>query len=190
MSDQVDLVAVLVAAEPVIKDRYTRMLSSISHRFDTDDLYQATCERAVKSIDRCKGTTAAEIHNWLMKIAANACRTAITAHKVSKIRATRLEKIPVGMNGEEPTSLDPKDERVDMNAAAAIKEQTQHMLACIDRLPRQRQSVLRMRYLQGMEYSQIANELDISETAARTSVSQALSDARVEVMQYSLPGFE
>lgn len=190
MSDRVDLVQVLVEAEPLIKDRYTRMLSSISHRFDTDDLFQVTCERAFKSIDRCKGTTAEEVHNWLMKIAANACRTAITAHKVSKIRATRLEKIPVGMSGDEPTATDPQDERVDMNASAVIREQTQHMLSCVDRLPKQRQAVLRLRYLESRSYAEIAEELNITETAARTSVSQALADARAEIGQYSLPGFD
>lgn len=190
MTDQVDMVAVMVAAEPVIKQRYERMLSSISHRFDTDDLYQVTCQRAYRSVSRCQGTTPAEVHNWLMKIAANACRTAITAHRTSKVRSTKVEKISIGAANSEGTSLDPSDEGVGLSATAAIKEQCQHMLACIDRLPKQRQMVLRLRYLQSKSYSEIAAELDITETAARTSVSQALADARAEVGQYSLPGFD
>lgn len=191
MSSQVDLAEVLEQAKPVIVDRYTRMLSSISHRFDVDDLYQQTSIRALRSIERCNGTTAAEIHNWIMKIAANACRTAITAHKVSKIRSTRVEKLSVGVvDKEADSSLDPEDEDIDMNAEALIREECRHMIACIDRLPKQRQAVLRMRYLESKSYAEIAAELDITETAARTSLSQALSDARSEVSQYSLPGFE
>jgi len=190
MSSQVDLVEVLIEAEPLIKDRYTRMLSSISHRFDTDDLYQVTCQRAYRSIARCQGQTPSEVKNWVMKIAANACRTAITAHKVSKIRATRLEKISVGVvDSDADSSIDPAD-ATDMNANAVIREECRHMIACIDRLPKQRQAVLRMRYLESKSYAEIAAELDITETAARTSLSQALSDARSEVGQYSLPGFE
>lgn len=191
MSSQVDLAEVLEQAKPVIVDRYTRMLSSISHRFDVDDLYQATCFRACRSIQRCQGSTPEEVHNWVMKIAANACRTAITAHKVSKIRSTRVEKLSVGVVDKDvDSSIDPADEDVDMNADALIREECRHMLACIDRLPRQRQHVLRMRYLECKSYKEIAAELDITETAARTSLSQALSDARSEVSQYSLPGFE
>lgn len=190
MSSQVDLVEVLVDAEPVIKDRYERMLSSISHRFDTDDLYQATCFRAVRSAERCNGTTPVEVHNWVMKIAANACRTAITAHKVSLIRSTRIERISIGVCSDESVGLDPEDEAVDMQAVAVVREQCQHMLACIDRLPKQRQSVLRMRYMESLSYDQIAIRLGITEAAARTSVSQALTDARTEVVQYSLPGFD
>lgn len=190
MSDHVDLVAVMVAAEPVIKQRYERMLSSISHRFDTDDLFQVTCQRAYRSIKRCNGTTPAEIHNWLMKIAANACRTAITAHKVSKVRSTKVEKISIGAASSEETTLDPSDQGTDLAASAAVKEQCQHMLACIDRLPKQRQAVLKLRYLESKSYAEIAAILDITETAARTSVSQALADARAEVGQYSLPGFD
>ena len=77
-----------------------------------------------------------------------------------------------------------------MASQALIKAECQHMLACIDRLPKQRQTVLRMRYLEHLSYAQIAAELDISESAARTSVSQAIVAARSEMDQYSLPGFE
>jgi RNA polymerase sigma factor (sigma-70 family) len=126
-----------------------------------------------------------------MKIAANACRSAITAHKVSAVRSTKFEKLAIGQPKSDSCdiTLDPEDS-IDMASQAAIKAECQHMLACIDRLPKQRQTVLRMRYLEHLSYSQIAAELDISESAARTSVSQAIVAARSEMDQYSLPGFE
>lgn len=186
---EVDFVSVLVEAEPLIKDRYSRMLSSISYRFDTDDLYQVVCQRAYRSQTRCNGKTSSEIRNWIMKIAANACRTAITAHKVSKIRSTRVEKLAVGVSSEEENSIDPSD-GVDLATREAVKAQCGHMLACLDRLPKQRQQILRLRYLRGMSYEDIAREMGITECAARTSASQALIAARAEMSQFSLPGFE
>lgn len=189
VATEVDFVSVLVEAEPLIKERYSRMLSSISYRFDTDDLYQVVCQRAYRSQSRCKGITTGEIRNWIMKIAANACRTAITAHKISKIRSTRVEKLSVGVSSEEESSIDPSD-GVDLATRAVIKAQCGHMLACLDRLPRQRQEILRLRYLRGMAYEEIARQLDITDSAARTSASQALIAVRAEMSQFSLPGFE
>lgn len=189
MSNHEELVAVLVKAERLIKDRYSRMLSSISHRFDTDDLYQVTCVRAVRSHSRCKGTTSSEVLNWVMKIAANQARTAITAHKVSAIRRVGSEKIAIGKVADDENGLDPQDSH-DAAALLDVRAKCEHMLAVLERLPRQRQAVLRLRYLDGLSYRQIAERLEITESAARTSVSQALLAARAQMGQWSLPGFE
>lgn len=179
---------VLLEVRPVISQRYIRSLSSISHRFDVDDLYQSVCIRAFRSISKCNGQTFGEVRNWVLKIAANVFRSAIATHKLSAKRSTNRERCVVATSGDEP-HVEPWTEPVE-SMQVVVDEQCQHMRACIDRLPRSQQRIVVMRFLEQRSYIEIADELGVTVQAARTSVSQAVKRVRAEMPQRNLTGFE
>jgi len=181
-----DLVEVLSEVQPIIEQRYRGALSGVSHRFDVDDLYQSVCWRAYRNHERCQAQSAAECRNWILKIAANVFRSAIATHRLSGKRSTMRERAIVATSGDLPY-VEPWCEQ---SSELVHGEACRHMLACLDRLPPQRQAVLRMRFLEQRSYQQIAEELGVTIAAARTSVCQAVRQARAELGQYSLPGFE
>ena len=179
---------VLLEVRPVISQRYTRSLSGISHRFDVDDLYQVVCARAFRSISKCNGQTFGEVRNWVLKIAANVFRSAIATHKMSAKRSTNRERGVVGVMGDTPC-VEPWTDAAESNRMM-VGEQCNHMLACIDRLPKSRQQILVMRFLEQRSYQEISDELGVTIAAARTSVSQSVKCVRGEMCQRNLPGFE
>jgi RNA polymerase sigma-70 factor (ECF subfamily) len=179
---------VLLDVRPLIEQRYARELASISHRYDVDDLYQSVCVRAIRWIGRCKGESKEAVRNWVLKIAANVFRSAIATHKLSAKRSTNRERGTVATSGDEP-HVEPWSEPVE-SVRLMVGEQCRHMRACIDRLPRSRQQILVMRFLEQRNYRQIAEELGVTIQAARTNVSQSVKQVRSEMNQRNLPGFE
>lgn len=182
------LVDTLVSLQPTITSRYSRPLSGLSHRFDKDDLYQTTCMRAYRGFASHRGNSDDELKAWVMKIAANVYRSAVSTHAKCAKRSTRVEQSAVLQLGNDTVGIEPEDSS-EAQSPASIREEYQKVLASIDRLPKQRQGVLRMRFIEGRTYKEIAAELGITVNAVRSSVHQALQAARAEIQQPALPGF-
>lgn len=181
-----DLTDVLLEVQPVIRQRYQRRLATIAQRFDTDDLCQATAMRAVRGLPGCKAATREELKRWVIVISANCVRSALKSHKGTEKRAISSQMNLVTDSGD---NMDLPSRDRDAWADKVVKADCQHMLGCLDRLPKQRQRILEMRYLQGLGHEVIAKQLGISVSASRVSLSQALDQLKSEMGQYSLPNF-
>lgn len=178
------IAATLEELSPIIVNRHRRSLRSVVQRFNEEDLLQATYIKAHQGCSKFRGQTEAELRAWILTIASSVCNTALTTHAKSQKRSTDAEQSLVpGCDGDKD-SLESE-----ASLKQEIKDQCTRMLQCLDRLPKQRQHVLRMKYLEGKAYSEIANSLGVTADAARSSVAQALRAVRLEMDQPSLPGF-
>lgn len=147
-----------------------RMLNSAGWRdgaLNTDDLTQEVFMKAYRAYGRLRAES--NYRAWLYKIATN-CATS----------AFRRQRPTVSMGDVYPAPADgdPLPEQQVVRAG-----QLDGVLGRIDKLPPMQQGALVMRYLQGLEYAEIAGALDCSEDSARANVYQALKRLRLELAE-------
>src|SRR6476620_6465445 len=114
---------------------------------DAEDVLQATFMRALRAISR--GERVQKPRNWLIKIAHNECRRALS------VRSRRAE-----------VELD------DVPAEAVETGRAEELRRALDQLaPKQREALV-LRELEGRSYAEIATTLDISGSAVETLRSE------------------
>ncbi|HVO94288.1 MAG TPA: RNA polymerase sigma factor [Terriglobales bacterium] len=127
---------------------------------DAEDLVQDVFLRAYENFLALR--PGSNHRAWLYKIATNRTFTALTRakHRRKKAYALRQELAP--------TALAPDHEHGG-----------QHVVHCLEALPVKQKASITLRYLQDLDYPEIARILDCSEESARANVSQAIRRLRV-----------
>jgi len=107
------------------------------------------------------------IKSYLFTSVRNRCLDLLksSSHKTAKEDLERAESIEV------------EEDSVMQNRAV----QQAQMWTAIDSLPKQCRKILLMSKVDGMKYSEIANELGISENTVRNQMAKALSNLRTRV---------
>lgn len=183
------LLDTLSKCEPIIRGRFTRKLGVLGSRFDVDDLFQVVSLRAHNSMPSCNAETPEQFRHWVLTIAKNSFESAKTEHLGVQTRSLRREDLAIGVatdesrDGFQPAGREAVD-------AVELQEDMTKAKALMDRLPKQTQRVLSMRYIEQLEYDEIAKREDVSVNAARLIVSRGLSKLRAEGSQPNLPGFD
>lgn len=168
-SDQ--LFAVIDEVEPTIRERYSSKLRTLAKRFDTDDLMQSVRLRAYRAIGSCEASSDdAELKHWVLKIAANAYKTEVETHVGTGKRSTKRESGSV-----ELVATHAAVKTVDSTEMA---ESAAEIIALLNELPATQAKAVRMSYLDGREYSDIAAELGTTVNAVRLLVSRGLKVLR------------
>lgn len=144
-----------------------RLLASAGLRdgaVSADDLTQETFMRAYRAFGRLpKGSNA---RAWLYKIATNCAYSAL-----SRQRPT------AALNDNMADSGDPPERQ------AIRADLLDGLRGRIEALPPKQQGALVMRYLQGLDYAEIAAALECSESSARANVYQAVRRLRAEMAE-------
>ena len=123
---------------------------------DAEDVLQATFMRALRAISR--GERVQKPRNWLIKIAHNECRRALS------VRSRRAE-----------VELD------DVPAEAVETGRAEDLRRALDQLaPKQREALV-LRELEGRSYAEIATTLDISGSAVETLIFRARRAVREQL---------
>jgi len=123
---------------------------------DAEDVLQATFMRALRAISR--GERVQKPRNWLIKIAHNECRRALS------VRSRRAE-----------VELD------DVPAEAVETGRAEELRRALDQLaPKQREALV-LRELEGRSYAEIATTLDISGSAVETLIFRARRAVREQL---------
>jgi RNA polymerase sigma-70 factor (ECF subfamily) len=136
------------------------LLRSTGDREDSLDLFQETWLRAYRGYPALRGGDG--LRPWVFKIAANLCRNR------ARDRMRRARVIAPGDGAE----LDGAIDRISANGRAP--ETIANFRQAISRLPARQSRALKMRKLEGREYSEIAVALRCSPESARATVYQAL----------------
>lgn len=139
---------------------------------EAEDLTQETFLRAYQAFSRLRPNS--NYRAWLYKIATNSAYSAFRRWKRER-EAGYSDFADV----EEYEAPDDAVERLDdlviqQETLEAIKE-------AINALPPKQRTAVLLRYLQGLDYSEIAQVLDCSEDSARANVYQALRRLRQAV---------
>jgi RNA polymerase sigma-70 factor (ECF subfamily) len=120
---------------------------------------------AYENWHRCRGTSDAEAEAWVFGIARNLLAA---YYRTGAIRLRALERLQWSVPAVDG-ALDEEIERVvDREALRAAFGQA------LEALPPQRRSAVRLRVIDGLDYSEVAARLGCSEQAARAHVSRGL----------------
>ena len=134
----------LIAFLPRLR-RFTRALTG--SRDEGDELLQATCERAIRHIDKWEAGT--RLDSWMFKIARNLHLNTIRS------RAVRGEHlVPVEDDQETAAPLDGR---------AVVEARLTYDLVrrLVTRLPEEQRSILLLICVEGLSYKEVAEMLDL-----------------------------
>ncbi|MCR9292062.1 MAG: sigma-70 family RNA polymerase sigma factor [bacterium] len=189
MTEQ-ELIDTLNEVESTIHARFGRRLKMIGARCDTDDLFQMTAVKAFRFIHQCRAETPAQRKHWVLVIARNTAETIITQNYGMTGRSVRKEEVAIGIPTDNSRDGFQPACEADPSQALQLTEEFGHALSRLDRIPSDQQRALELRFLHSMDYAEIADEMGITENAARLMVSRGAKAVRTEESQPCLPGFE
>ena len=146
-------------------DTYTLALRLTGNEEDARDVVQESYLRAYKGLSKFRGD--AQFSTWLYRITANCAATAL-----GKRKRHRHEDIDeqFGLSDENP-AIDP-EEQAD---ASLLRDRVSAALA---HLPPKLRAVVVLRDVYDLPHEQIAEELGISETAAKVRLHRARRQLR------------
>ncbi|UCG33628.1 MAG: RNA polymerase sigma factor [Phycisphaerales bacterium] len=138
-------------------------LVRLAHRFvwspdDAEDIVHDAILHARRNRHQLRDP--ARANPWLRRI--------VVQRALLHLRQThrRRRALEAAGRAEPVPAIDPAQD-------AARREETQMLRAAIERLPTQQQIAVTLRHLEGMEYSRIAEIMDVAESTVRFHVRQA-----------------
>jgi RNA polymerase sigma-70 factor, ECF subfamily len=159
------------------RDTYTLAYRLVGNEEDARDVVQEAYLRAYKGIGRFRGD--AQFSTWLYRITANCAAT-----HLGKRKKHRHEELPDESRAE---VMDRNPER-DPQATLIATSLRERLTAALDELPPKLRAVVVLRDVYDLPHEAIANELGISETAAKVRLHRARRKLREVV--FPLPGEE
>jgi RNA polymerase sigma factor (sigma-70 family) len=133
--------------------RYAMLV--LRSRTDAEDVTQSVFLRALRAIER--GEKVRTPRNWLIKIAHNECRRLVASRKLHLELPDEIAVEPV-----EPG-------------------RAEELRAAMDALPATQRQALVLRELEGRTYAEIAQSLDVSESAVETLIFRARRAVREQL---------
>lgn len=153
---------------------------SMRAKVGPSDIVQETAIDAHRDFLRFRGTTQEELYAWLRTILQNNVMDAVRRFEVAQKRAARREEsisVVVDRRGVSvlPAGNNPPDH-------SAIRREDADLLAGVmARMPDDYQTILRLRYWEGLTFPQIADRIGRSEEASRKLWYRALARLTVEL---------
>ncbi len=146
---------------------YRHALRKLSDHAAAEDAVQETFMRAYKSRTRVNDDW--QLRPWLHQICANVCIDEANRRRKESVKTSRWAIVDMPTRGIAP----------ELEKELGLDADHSEMTAAILSLPANYQEALSMRYVEELEYDEIAEILDISEQNARARVSRASKAVRV-----------
>lgn len=142
-----------------------RLLNMVLHlvgsREDAEDLVQETLAQAYRAIATYEGRS--RFFTWLYRIATN---RAISAHRKRRLETVQQREAVVW-------DQQPSSDVNDPGTAAAEADEIRRVRQAIDRLPADRRAVLVLRDIDGLDYAEIAEVLQMPAGTVRSRLHRA-----------------
>ena len=146
---------------------YRHALRKLSDHAAAEDAVQETFMRAYKS--RARVNDDWQLRPWLHQICANVCIDEANRRRKESVKTNRWAIVDMPSRGIAP----------ELEKELGLDADHSDMTAAILSLPANYQEALSMRYVEELEYDEIAEILEISEQNARARVSRASKAVRV-----------
>ncbi len=152
---------------------FNRCLRVLGHREDAEDVTQDTFSRAFKYIHRWDPRRPLE--PWLMTIAGNRCRTHLSKRRdlVSLSDSKNLDEAECAST------------QAEFEGAHSLREEVQ---LAITHLPTNHRRAFELFHSEGLDYSQIARQLDCPMGTVKTWVHRARLSLMAELRQRDVVG--
>jgi RNA polymerase sigma-70 factor (ECF subfamily) len=142
-----------------------RLLDGSGGAADAEDLTQEVFMRAYRAFARLRPDS--NVRAWLYKIATNCAYTFLKRNR-HRAQLISLDDTIQSKPDGEPSRHD----------QVVLQESVERLRQAIRGLPPKQQAALVMRYIQELEYAEIAAAMGCSEEAARANVYQAIRRLR------------
>lgn len=133
---------------------------------DAHDLTQEVFLRAYQAYPRLRAGS--NPRAWLYKIATNCAYTFLRRSRRGPVDALPLWNVADDLPADDPS----------LDDLASLSESFGELHDALMELPPHQQAALLMRYVQGLDYTEVAEALGSSEEAARANVYQAIRRLR------------
>ena len=150
------------------RDTYTLAYRLVGNEEDARDVVQEAYLRAYKGIGRFRGD--AQFSTWLYRITANCANT-----HLSKRRRHRHDELT------DASPIADQDPEHDPQAVVLASSLRDRLTVALDDLPPKLRAVVVLRDVYDLPHEAIANELGISETAAKVRLHRARRKLRESV---------
>lgn len=162
----------------VLVGRHQESLWRLCERMlgDRDEARDAVQEIFLKAFRGASGfRPRGRVYTWLYRIAMNHCLNRLRRRKVVRF----LSPSEWGRNAEDSPETpvdawDPVDESPDAERRLRSRRLWNRISSVVDRLPASQKSVLVLAKFEGMSYRQIAEVLDITESAVESRLVRAM----------------
>jgi RNA polymerase sigma-70 factor (ECF subfamily) len=158
------------AFSELVQRHASRLLNMVSHlvgsREDAEDLVQETFVQAYRGLGTYQGRS--QFFTWLYRIATN---RAISTHRKRRLETVQRREALVW-------EQQPGRERSDPGTAVIEAEETQRVQHAIARLPEDRRAVLVLRDIDGLDYAEIAEILQLPAGTVRSRLHRARLELR------------
>lgn len=150
-----------------------RLTKALRTRMRTSDVLQTTYLHVVKAIESFEGEDEDAFVVWVTRILENSIR--------DRARFFGRKKRKVGDSNEEDIVSDPADRGGTPSKKAMELEDLRIVGEALAKLPEEQRVVIRLRLIEGREYSEIARMLSRNEGAVRMMVTRARAALALEV---------
>ena len=142
-------------------------------KLGVSDIVQQTYEKAVIGLDNFEGDCEEQLRAWLRSIAMNQVKLNRRHYKTSKRNIS--DEQPLVTKNQSTMSYSPVVDRNDTPGTKAIKdEQADAVRLALKNLSEQDQQVIRLRNWEQLEFSEIAQKMEKSESAIRKMWQRAI----------------
>jgi RNA polymerase sigma-70 factor (ECF subfamily) len=147
---------------------------------DRRDLLQATLMQVIRRVGSFRGDSS--FSTWLFRVTANEALMMMRSQR--RHRARVLEGLDLEELAALPAANDAHEERADVNAAA--RERDAFVRQALAELPDDYRRVVTLHYEDDLPLQEIADRLDVSESAVRSRLHRARSRLRSILSQSPL----
>ena len=156
-------------------DLYNLCFRMTFSRFEADDLFQQTWEKAIKNSSKFKGKS---FRNWLYTICINTHRDNIRKFE----RHKKIGKIDFKDNKEKEIAMSLASDHVTAEDMAS-KNQNSVRLAClVNELPQKLKSAIVLHYYQGLSYGEISDVLSIPQGTVKSRLNSAKRKLKAQLL--------
>lgn len=153
---------------------HRNLAKDLTAKIAASDIVQTSLLEAVDDFDQFVGDNESEFRAWVQRIVSNNLIDVARLYRNSEKRCTARE-IPID-------AVEPNNKLIDhCRTASSIVRQREadvELLRFVTRLPERRRQVIEWRFRDGMSHAEIAGHLQISEVAARKTLSRAIEQLR------------
>lgn len=168
----------------------TQLDKRIQHRVDPADIVQETLMEAHRDFVKFRGTELHEFTGWLRQVLVHNLANAVGTHMLAAKRSVHREQL----YGSLSAAMDQSHQRLSSLAAdhnrspaseADHQETLSQLAAALEQLSPNYRTVIVLRHVEGLGFTEIANQMDRSAGAVRMLWLRAIEQLRSTMEQQS-----
>jgi RNA polymerase sigma-70 factor (ECF subfamily) len=153
------------------------LFDGLRAKLGASDIVQQTMLEAQQDFDRFAGTSEEELRTWFVKIVEHNLIDSARRYRETQQRDLSRE---VPMNGDDKQFKLVGPQKT-ASSIVCRRETDEQLLRAVARLPENRRRIIELRHRQSLPYAEIAEQMNITEVAARKLWSRTVETLRQEL---------